>query len=133
MRKIIILLILASTIIVGSCTQSVSDNKKTAWELDGLKDKVKSLSAVSYQVIDTLGLVTKGNAIDDMYGNTFIKYNDKGKWVEYRSYTPEGNNRWAELPTFDKKGNWIEEIDYNGDVAIKIVERKIEYYDSKNE
>lgn len=88
------------------------NNKKTSWEYDKLKSEVKSIKTIAYDALDTLNQVTKGKIIDDVYGSVLIKYNCNGKWTEYRSFNPDGSNRWAELPILDKKDNMIERYDY---------------------
>ncbi|GHV37562.1 hypothetical protein FACS1894178_9310 [Bacteroidia bacterium] len=110
MKKGIVLLIFAAMIIGSSCAQK--HQTKTSWELDGLKGKVKSLRTITYEAIDTLGKIAKGNIVDNVYGSILINYNRKGGWIEYRSYTPAGKNRWAEIPSFDEKGNRMERRDY---------------------
>jgi len=128
MRKILIIFF---AIIIG-CGYS-QDNKKTSWEYDKLKSEVKSIKAIAYDAIDTLNQLVKGKIIDDIYGFVLIKYNYNGKWIEYRSFNPDGSNRWAELPILDEKDNMIERYDYTYSNSDSILFRKyINHFDSRD-
>ncbi len=106
MRKILYI------IFILMVSSGYAQNKKTSWDWDGLKDKVKVLKTKNYNAIDTLERIVKGQLIDDVYGSILIKYNQSGAWTEYRSFNPDGSVRWAELPVFDEKGNMIDRGDY---------------------
>lgn len=131
MKKDLTLLFCAALIFCSSCSTS-PHHVKTSWEFDDLKGEVKTLKTITYNVIDTLGEVTKGEIVDNVYGSILINYNSKGDWIEYRSYTPTGKNKWAEIPAFDKKGNMVERCDYTFSESDSTLDRRYRYkYDNK--
>lgn len=112
MKKIIILFGIFIITLNFGCQKNHSE-KKTSWDTDGLKGNVKILRTFQYKAIDSGGIISKGQMIDNNYGNVLIKYNRNGDWIEYRSFTSEGNKSWSELPRFDKKGNMTLRNDYS--------------------
>lgn len=99
-------------LIILFATNAFSQNKKTAWMYDGLKSQVKTLQTKSYSVETVDGKIHKNQIIDDVYGFTLINYNLKGDWTRYRSYKPDGSNRWSENPTYNAFGNLTERGDF---------------------
>ena len=120
--------IVSILMIIASCT---SIDKKTTWEYDGLKGKVKSTKAIAYNVIDTDGQISKGQIMEGTH--VLIKYNPDGEWTEYRSFNSDGSNMWAELPAA-KKGNIQERYDYTYSNSDSTLSRKFTYkYDKKGD
>jgi hypothetical protein len=73
--------------------KTVEIKRKTAWKIDELKGKVKSMRLTGYTAItDTSGQVRKREiiAIEWGFNNTLLQYNENGKWTEYNSYEPDG-------------------------------------------
>jgi antitoxin component YwqK of YwqJK toxin-antitoxin module len=116
MRILAITGILSVSIIFAACTQKPDNHKKTTWEFDELKGKVKSLRLTGYTAItDTFGQIGKGEiiAVEWGFNNTFIQYDENGKWTEYNSYEPDGSIIRKEVPEYDSKGNAIAQYVYN--------------------
>ena len=127
MRKILTIFLI--TLTVCGCSHN---NKKTTWESDRLKGKVKTIRTIAYDAVDTLNQVVKGQVIDDVYGSILIKYDSIGNWTEYRSFNPDGSNRWAEFPVFDRKNNMVERYDYTySDSDSTLYLKYINQFDAK--
>ncbi len=124
--SIILLLAMAAT----ACT---SIDKESSWEQDGLKGEVKTTKTIAYNVIDSVGIISKGEIMDDIYAYVLIKYNPAGEWTEYRSFNPDGTNRWAELPVFNGRGSFQERYDYTYSNSDSVLYRRFIYgYDKKD-
>lgn len=119
MKKLVLMTIsaLICGVLFTTCAykKTKPNAKKTSWELDGLKGKVKSLKTVSYTAITNLGQLRKGEIIEDTWGysNTLIKFDEKGNWTDYSSYKPDGSNIRLEVMKYDGEGNSLEMFIYN--------------------
>ncbi|MDR0754119.1 MAG: hypothetical protein LBF04_01900, partial [Prevotellaceae bacterium] len=123
--------ILNVCIIFAACTQKSENHKKTAWEYDEIKGKVKTMKSTGYTaIIDTLGQVKKGEiiAVEWGFNNTLIKYDEEGKWTEYSSYEPDGSIIRKEVQEYDSAGNPVVQYIYNKEV---FAQKKI-YITDKN-
>ncbi|MDR1593221.1 MAG: hypothetical protein LBS43_01895 [Prevotellaceae bacterium] len=116
MKNLVIISILSVGMIFVACTQKSENHKKTSWEIDNLKGKVKSVRSTGYTAItDTLGQIGKGEiiAVEWGFNNTFLKYNEKGKWTEYNSYEPDGSIIRKEVQEYDSEGCSVAQYIYN--------------------
>jgi hypothetical protein len=74
-------------------------------------------------------------AVYDSAGNLTSKieyqYNEEGYWSEVNTYNSADNSNKKAVYEYkyDVKGNWIEQIEYVNDVAVKITERQFEYFE----
>jgi hypothetical protein len=81
MKKIIILIGIFIITFSFGCQKNHS-GKKPSWDTDGLKGKVNILRTFQYKAIDSCGIISKSQMIDNNYGNVLIKYNRNGDWIE---------------------------------------------------
>ena len=121
MKKLAIIL---TAILIGYSCSEAQYKKKTAWDYDELKGKVKSVQIKSYYAIDTLGKISRGKMIDDGYGNLLINYDINGNWTEYRSFDPENKIKWFENPIYNENGEVMERFDYSIIETDCILKRK---------
>jgi hypothetical protein len=88
MRNLATVSIFSIGIMFAACTHKSEIHKKTTWEIDNLKGKVKSVRLTGYTAItDSLGQIQKGEiiAVEWGFNNTLLKYNEKGDRTEYSS------------------------------------------------
>jgi hypothetical protein len=75
---------------------------------------------------------SKGNLIEDnsVHFKSSFKYDDKGNKIESNSYNSDGNldSKNTYKYTFDKVGNWTQQIKFKNYKPTYIIEREIEYY-----
>ena len=134
-----------------------SATKKTGWEEDGLKGKVKEKITVDYEVKkNKLGEVRKnksgedvkkvtrkyiskyddnGNKIEEAWyakgaltSKSVFKYDDKGNQIERAGYNPDGDLFVKSIFKYDDKGNKIEETWYK---EKGVVSKATSKYDDK--
>ena len=102
-----------------------SATKKTGWEEDGLKGKVKEKITVDYEVKkNKLGEVRKNKSGEDVKKVTrkyIPKYDDNGKMIEHAIYNAKGDLIGKFIPKYDDKGKLVESASYNekGDLTQK--------------
>ena len=107
-------------ITIASCNPI---NKNTTWEYDGLRGEVKAATTIAYNVIDTIGQVSK----EQIVSCVLITYNSVGKWTECRSFNPDGSSKWAEFAVYDNKVNIRERYDYTYSDLDSTLSRKFTY------
>ena len=83
MKKILSLFIVG-LFLVG-CSEK--DAKKTGWERDNLKGKVKSITETKYKAVEKPGKVQKVS-LSKKYS---YKYDNNGNKIEYASYNSNGS------------------------------------------
>ena len=77
--KNILSLFIVGFLLVGF---SEKDAKKTSWERDKLKGKVKSITETKYNAVEKLGKVQK----DSLISKDIYKYDENGNKTEYAHY-----------------------------------------------
>ena len=67
----------------------------------------------------------------DLISKHSYKYDDKGNLMEDNFYKSDSsiNIKLTYKYEFDKKNNWIQQIQFKNHIPIYIFERKIKYYD----
>ncbi len=108
--KLLVGLLLSLLVGFASCEKnSCKNNKKTDWEKDNLKGKVKSYTNIAYEAIEKNGKVQKGKRREDELDNFLVKYGNKGNIVERNYYYYDGSLSWKYTYKYDSKVNRIEE------------------------
>jgi hypothetical protein len=97
-------------------TAQTTSVKKTDWEKDGLKGKVKSVKETIYEAVKENGEINKGNKED--LGNNLVEYDDKGNKIELIMYKSDGNLDYKFTYEYDDKGSIIEGNSYNSDGSL---------------
>ena len=113
MKKII--LVILSVLCLVSCNQSEKKNDLTE---ENLKGKVKSITENTYEAVDKLGQIEKGDVLVDSSAvytddGRFKIYNEKGNKIEENYYNSNGRLIYKNTYKYDEKGNKIEENYYN--------------------
>jgi antitoxin component YwqK of YwqJK toxin-antitoxin module len=130
MKKIILLTLLAAVMTTGSSAQT-APAKKTDWEKDGLKGKVKSIREITYEAVEKFGKLTKGEIFCDESG-CFVyqrKYDTKGNKIEENRYYSNGSLDDKYTYKYDDKGNLTEENRYKSNGSLDW--KKTYKYDGK--
>jgi len=132
-------LFFTSIFIAAAMASAFSQNiKKTDWEYDGLKGKVKSVTEISYEEIDASGKITKGkkrtnvykydengNIIEsscyfyrNLYSQFIYKYDEKGNLIKKNTYEFDGILHNEFIYKYDDNGNQIQESNYKANVNL---------------
>ena len=85
--------------------------KKNDLTEENLKGKVKSIKETLYEAVDKFGQIEKGN----WFNNYFTIYDKKGNIIEENDYDSDGSLNSKTTYKYDEKGNKIEENDYDSD------------------
>ncbi len=113
-----VLTLLIFVIVFSGCSK-----KKTAWEYDGLKGKVKTMRVTTYR----LNAVTNNISNNQKKYDFLIKYNSNGNWIEYRSFNIDESTKWLEKPVYNEQGQVISRSDYSYENSDSILIRKFKY------
>lgn len=117
-----ILLILLSILFVSGCSTN-KIQKRTAWDYDKLKGRVKEMRVVSYKTGDTASGISNNQVISDF----IVKYNFVGDWTEWRSFNSDRSKKWLEKPIYNQQGNVISRRDYSYNKSDSLLVRKFKY------
>ncbi len=98
--------------------------KKTDWERDELKGKVKESVRIDYAIKNKAG-----EDIKEIDSKSISKYDARGNQIESAEYESSGDLKSKRIFKYDAKGNNIELADYgsNGDLKSKTISK----YDAK--
>jgi len=145
MKKYFIFILLLSVLLLNAV-----DKKKTGWEENGLKGKVKEYTIIEYKFTEKFGIMEKeqsskiirkydykGNVIEkveykldgDLDFKWIFKYDNKGNFIEYAKYNSDGSLDSKHILKYDNKGNRIEEAKYKSDESLD--SKRIFKYDNK--
>ncbi|MCH2044387.1 MAG: hypothetical protein MK212_09755 [Saprospiraceae bacterium] len=134
------------------------ENVSKTYELNE-EGKIESYTAYEYNKKDKLTKKTAYNANDEVEEYTIYEYDKKGNKIKYVDYNADGSVEKTHISeydkynnetlrqvfnadgeeenynymryqyTYDKKGNWIQQIEFlkNGN-SLDVVKREIEYY-----
>ncbi len=97
------------------------------WDYVNLKGRVKSVTQFTYQAVDKLGKIEKGEK--KSFDNFKVKYTSNGYLIKIELYKPNGSLEKKRTYKYDSKGNQIEKKMYNSDGSLD--EKVIFYYNSE--
>ncbi len=123
--KLLTWVLLALLVGFSSC----KPKKKTDWEKENLKGKVKSYTNFTYKAVEKFGEIQKGERIDWSDDNYQIIYDNKGNMIEKNGYNSNGNLIYKIIYKYDNKGNKMEYSTYNSNGNLN--NKWTNKYDSK--
>ena len=96
-------------------TNLFSATKKTGWEQNGLKGKVKECIKIDYAVKNK-----SGNDVKEAAGKTICLYDDRGRLIEQTEYNATGalTDKSIYKYRYDDNGNPVECVFYNADEIL---------------
>jgi len=102
----------------GCTTWTGCDKKKTDWERDNLKGKVKTRTLTYYTIKTVFGEIQT-----TPYSKTIIKYDTAGNVIESASYNAGGTLSGKTITKYDAAWNMIESENYvaNGTPSSKTI------------
>jgi hypothetical protein len=111
--KIIFLSALSIVLMLGCSTEKIEND----WTVENLKGKVYSYKEFSYEAIERLGNVEKGeHKRKYAWGNDIdVTFDEKGNEIMRFYYTVEGSFDWKHIYKYDEQGNKIERDCYKSD------------------
>ena len=141
-------LTLLTILFAGSIVISCFGQKKTDWQINGLKGRVKSLTTTEYDATEKFGEPVKGGIKDKTEtttkqfdsngkiippkkgGNTVYKYDTKGNIIEETTYGSDNSTILSKsVFKYDLNGNVIEAVNYNSEGTQ--TSKEINTYDLK--
>ena len=112
--KKIILAILSVLYLVSYGQLEKKSEKKNDLTEENLKGKVKSIKETPYEAVEKFGQIEKGDMLNT-YFTIFTIYNKKGNTIEENDYNSDGSLFSKFTYKYDEKGNIIEKNDYDSD------------------
>ena len=131
MKKSLLLFALASLF----CVAGFGQTKKTDWESNGLRGKVKEFKRATYSVTGSSGTVTKDKRLDDRHA----VFNKKGNYIIITDHRYTDNKiRLTEILQYEDNGNCVAST-YNADgnflwkIIYEYDKGEMSRYDSKGD
>ena len=115
--KKIILAILSVLYLVSYGQLEKKSEKKNDLTEENLKGKVKSIKETPYEAVEKFGQIEKGDMLNT-YFTIFTIYNKKGNTIEENDYNSDGSLFSKFTYKYDEKGNIIEKNDYDSDGSL---------------
>lgn len=117
-------------LVTGSCSKAVKTAGTDLQELN-LKGKIKSVRTISYDAVDSAGVIVKGEkAVNLPFSYTFLLFNGAGNLIRKDDYDSHGqiDSRWTYK--YDGAGKLTEKNRYQSDGRLDL--KWLYGYDHRN-